>query len=56
MNPRRIAVKVGYQVLSDSLGVMTVGFLCKRLPEGEWKLSMVVAGESYKMLHFLEEW
>jgi hypothetical protein len=56
MSAREIKVKIGYQILSDCLGVMTVGLFYKKLTDKEWTLGKIVAGESYDMLHRLDKW
>lgn len=45
--------QIKYKIFSDQLGVMTVGCFIKGFDD-EWVLCGIVSGDSYDMLHKLE--
>lgn len=50
-----IKVPFRYQIIADSLGIVTVAFFMKDIRSANWNCCLIAAGESYGMLHKLEQ-
>jgi hypothetical protein len=50
MDPKKLSIKIGFKVLSDVNGIMTIVLYTGN------KILHIFAGDSYKILHVIENW